>query len=242
MGLGHHGFWVSGSGGDPRRCISNHSHLMLMLLVLDHTFRPGLAEAQNLQSNCEKEHGISLRNLGTSPDLPLTHCVGRKVQYLWCPIGLPGKRNRVSLLMRSNEGQKKKWVNSNFEKLETTLEEQHHGSTIQAAYEFIWDDNLTSQVALVVKNPPANAGDISMGSIPGKIPWRREQQLTPVFLPGQSYGQRNLVGYSPCGCKRVGHDLACRHTNLTASGNAQIRGSARCFRKRSAFEPEVSVK
>ena len=199
-----------------------------MLLVPDHTFRPGLAEPQNLQSKCEKEHGISLRNWGTSPDLPLTHCVGRKVQYLSCPVCLPGKRNHISLPMRSNESQKKKWVNSNFEKLETTLEEQHHGSTIQTAYEFIWDDNLTSQVALMVKNTSVNTGDIrSMGSIPGKIPWRRKRQLTPVFLPGKSHGQRNLVGHSPCGCKRVRHDLAHRHTNLIASGNAQIRGSAR---------------
>ena len=28
-----------------------------------------------------------------------------------------------------------------------------------------------------------------------KIPWRRAWQLTPVFLPGESYGQRSLVGY-----------------------------------------------
>ena len=79
-----------------------------MLVVPDHTFRPGLTEPQNLQSNCEKEHGISLRNLGTHSDLPLTHCVGRKDQYLSCPICLPGKRNHVSLPMRSKEDQKKK--------------------------------------------------------------------------------------------------------------------------------------
>ena len=30
-----------------------------------------------------------------------------------------------------------------------------------------------------------------------KIPWGRKQQPTPVFLPGKSHGQRNLVGYSP---------------------------------------------
>ena len=30
-----------------------------------------------------------------------------------------------------------------------------------------------------------------------KIPWRRKQQLTPVFLPGESHEQRSLVGYSP---------------------------------------------
>ena len=29
----------------------------------------------------------------------------------------------------------------------------------------------------------------------GKIPWRRIQQPTPVFLPGKSHGQRNLAGY-----------------------------------------------
>ena len=30
-------------------------------------------------------------------------------------------------------------------------------------------------------------------------PWRRKWQLTPVFLPGESHGQRNLAGYSPWG-------------------------------------------
>ena len=46
-------------------------------------------------------------------------------------------------------------------------------------------------VALVVKNLPANAGDVrDSGSVPvwGKIPWRRKWQPTPVFLPGESHG------------------------------------------------------
>ena len=46
----------------------------------------------------------------------------------------------------------------------------------------------------------------------GKIPWRREWQPTPVFLPGESHGQRNLVGYSPWGCQEsdtTESDLAC---------------------------------
>ena len=34
-----------------------------------------------------------------------------------------------------------------------------------------------------------------------KIPWWRAWQPTPVFLPGESYGQRSLVGYSPQGYK-----------------------------------------
>ena len=48
----------------------------------------------------------------------------------------------------------------------------------------------------------------------GKIPCRRAWPPTPVFLPGESHGQRSLEGYSPGGC-RVGHDccdLACTHT------------------------------
>ena len=29
-----------------------------------------------------------------------------------------------------------------------------------------------------------------------------EEQSTPVFLPGESHGQKSLVGYSPWGCKQ----------------------------------------
>ena len=72
-----------------------------------------------------------------------------------------------------------------------------------------------------VKNPPCNAGNVSL--IPGqgtsgsagkesacnavglqkhrfnpwvrKAPWRKKWQPTPVFLPGKPHGQRSLVGY-----------------------------------------------
>ena len=37
----------------------------------------------------------------------------------------------------------------------------------------------------------------------GKFPWRRAWQPTPVFLPGESHGQRNLVGYGPWGLKEL---------------------------------------
>ena len=33
------------------------------------------------------------------------------------------------------------------------------------------------------------------------IPWRKAWQHTPVFLPGESHGQRSLAGYSPWGWK-----------------------------------------
>ena len=37
---------------------------------------------------------------------------------------------------------------------------------------------------------------------------RRAWQHTPVFwrIPGESHGERSLMGYGPCGCKRVRHD------------------------------------
>ena len=39
------------------------------------------------------------------------------------------------------------------------------------------------------------------GFCPGmrRIPWRRKWQATPAFFPGESHGQRSLVGYSPRG-------------------------------------------
>ena len=37
----------------------------------------------------------------------------------------------------------------------------------------------------------------------GKIPWRRKWQPTSALLPGESYGQRSLAGYSPQGRKEV---------------------------------------
>ena len=40
-----------------------------------------------------------------------------------------------------------------------------------------------------------------MDSGVGEIPWRREWQPTPVFLPGDSNGQTSLSGYSPWGLK-----------------------------------------
>ena len=49
----------------------------------------------------------------------------------------------------------------------------------------------------------------------GKIPWRRKWQPTPVFLPGESHGQRSLVGYSPWG-HRVRHDWVTEHTHTYA--------------------------
>jgi len=62
--------------------------------------------------------------------------------------------------------------------------------------------DIASQVALVVKNLPASAGDLRLGFSPwvSKISWRRKRQSTPVFLL-ESHGQGNLAGYNPWGSK-----------------------------------------
>ena len=47
------------------------------------------------------------------------------------------------------------------------------------------------------KESACSAGDRDAGLIPGKIPWRRAWQPTPVFLPGESYKQWSQAGNSP---------------------------------------------
>ena len=49
-----------------------------------------------------------------------------------------------------------------------------------------------------------------------KIPWRREWQPTPVFLPGEFDGQRSLAtSYSPCGCKGTDMTERLTHTQIS---------------------------
>ena len=64
---------------------------------------------------------------------------------------------------------------------------------------YIW----ASHVALVVKNPTTNAGEVKRHGIDPwvKIPWRRKWQPIPVSLPGESHGQSSLVGYNSRGGK-----------------------------------------
>ena len=63
----------------------------------------------------------------------------------------------------------------------------------------------------MVKNLPANAGDVSLIPGPGRSP-------IPVFLPGKSHGQRYsgypMAGYSPWS-QKVRHDLVTKTTTTT---------------------------
>ena len=80
----------------------------------------------------------------------------------------------------------------------------------------------------VIKNLPATEGNMASVDLwVGKIPWIRKWQPTLVLLNGRSHGQRKLVGYSPWGCERVGHDLATEQQVLlgtTKQNNKRQKG------------------
>ena len=86
----------------------------------------------------------------------------------------------------------------------------------------------TSLVVRMVKNPPANAGDMGLIRGSGRFPWRREWQPTPVFVPGEFHGQRSLAGYSPCGHNEFDITEQLTHTTKlctkgTGSHNIHVR-------------------
>ena len=56
-----------------------------------------------------------------------------------------------------------------------------------------------------------------------KIPWRRAWQPTAVFLPGESHGQRSLVGHSPWGHKELDTTEMHAHTYTYSKFNSGIQ-------------------
>ena len=55
-------------------------------------------------------------------------------------------------------------------------------------------------VAQMVKNLPAMQ-ETRVQSLDQEDPLKKEMATTPVFLPGESHGQRSLAGYAPWSCK-----------------------------------------
>ena len=84
----------------------------------------------------------------------------------------------------------------------------------------------------MVKNLPTNVGD--MGSIPG--PGRSSGggngNPTPVFFPGECYGQRSLAGYSPCGYERVRQDLETKQLNKNRTSWERCPWDRKCLELR----------
>ena len=64
------------------------------------------------------------------------------------------------------------------------------------------DSIWASLVSQTAKNLPA-MWETRFDAWVRKIPWRRKCLPTPVFLPGESHGQKNLAGYSPWGHKEL---------------------------------------
>ena len=84
----------------------------------------------------------------------------------------------------------------------------HHDYSIESAIFKVSLLHWASQVALVVKNPSANAGEARVtGLIPGsgRFPWNRKRQPTPIFLPGKIPYTEEPGGLQSLGSQRVGH-------------------------------------
>ena len=60
--------------------------------------------------------------------------------------------------------------------------------------------------------------------------WRRKWQPTSVFLPGESHGQKDLVGYSLWGCKELDTTKQLTHTHTHIA-----------IRKRVQHEPNSTM-
>ena len=76
-----------------------------------------------------------------------------------------------------------------------------------------------SLVTQTVKNLPVMR-ETWVWSLGWEIPWRREWQPTPVFLPGESHEQRSLVSYSPWGRSEL--DMTDRLTHTCAVTRALL--------------------
>ena len=107
----------------------------------------------------------------------------------------------------------------------------------------VWGSLGTFPVARVLKNLPANVGDVRCGfdSWIGKIPWRMWQP-TPVFLPGEALEQRSLKWFSLWDHKEsdmTEATLACS-VHAGPSGKSKRRLSRANMMGASQFRPDES--
>ena len=97
---------------------------------------------------------------------------------------------------------------------------------------------MASLVAQTVKCLPA-VRETRVPSPRREDPWRRKWHPTPVLLPGKFHGPRSLVGYSPRGSQRGGHDWATslhvRHTRRQECMNHACESHWRSVLTRSAL-------
>ena len=87
----------------------------------------------------------------------------------------------------------------------------------------------------MVKNLPAMQETGGFDPWVRKIIWRREWQPTPVLLPGESHGQKSLVGYSPRGHKEL--DMAGHLTH--GHRNSQTYYVAASYERSTNFKLSI---
>ena len=99
----------------------------------------------------------------------------------------------------------------------------------------VWGEPLAPTFALILahrekglsrhlsgKEPTCHCRRCGLDPWVGKISWRRAWQPTPVFLPGESHGQRSLVGYSPWGHKESDTTERTEHALIDRSNHARL--------------------
>ena len=167
----------------------------------------------------------------SSPDIPFSSYLQFFPRLGVVPLNLEGwgKKRKMGkkwnwellLIMMSAPWVNVKWIHSSDE---TGLGIQHISCTNNCLITSCIQGNVllvgrswvkmemgswrASQMALVLKNPPANSERVKRHSL---NPWVRECP-TPVFLPGaRPHGQRSLVGCSPWVCKESGRIEHTQH-------------------------------
>ena len=89
------------------------------------------------------------------------------------------------------------WIAIPFSRGSSRPRDQTQVSWIAGRFFAVW---ATGKSKLKLKNNCRRHKGHSFDPWVRTLPWRRKWQRTPVFLPGESHGQRSLVGYSPQGC------------------------------------------
>ena len=131
------------------------------------------------------------------------------VLFFWSAQNLVNLRLSCSYLLALilatwyRNGRVSSWPRSSVPMLLSTSPNSYSSLTAQLKYEFFCETfPVWLRICLQCRRCTFNPWI-------WKIPWRREWQPTPVFLPRESHGQRRVVGYSPWGHKRVRHNSTC---------------------------------